>query len=284
VYKYALLIDQETIRDGIMKLTNAASNAMLGGLSGWIIVAALIWLFGETWFAGMDATLLLSFSTLMVNAGLVLSVVFLLVLGATYRFSSTMGKVWGVLGLGMALWLAGEVTYFTFALQGLEPFPSIADIFYYLAYIPLTIGLVMQMRLLKLDLKTSEKAVIALFSLIAGAAIVFFALYPAIQKLLAEALDLVGILAGSMYPVLDIVLLSCVFIVSAKLRHGKLNAAWILILAGLVLTTVADNLYWISYSQDVVAMFSWYDLAFLASYVLVAMGAIKGLNIISTTG
>jgi hypothetical protein len=272
-----------------MKISNTASKVALGALGGWIIAAVVIWLFGETWFADVADTITFSFSGLMIIASLVLSSIFLLVLGGTYKISSSMGKVWAMLGVGMLLWLAGEAIYFWLDYQtivdplAVAPFPSIADIFYYVAYLPLTAGLVIQMRLLKLTLSASEKALVSILSVLASLTIVYFVLWPAIDAFIADPVDPLGMFAGALYPVLDIVLLVCVFTVSAKLRHGKINAAWILILAGLVLTAVADSLYWIADNQGIDIMFNWYDLAFLVGYLLITMGTIKGINVISSS-
>jgi hypothetical protein len=261
----------------------------LAALGGWIIAALAIWLFGATWFAEVEETVTFSISGLMIIASLVLSAIYLLVLGGTYKFSSSMGKVWAMMGVGMLLWLAGEVTYFWLDYQtildplAIAPFPSIADIFYYVAYLPLTAGLVIQMRLLKLTLGTSDKVLVVILSVLSSLAIVYFVLWPAIDAFIADPVDPLGVFAGALYPVLDIILLVCVFTVSAKLRHGKINAAWILILAGLILTAVADSLYWIANNQGIDEMFNWYDLAFLVGYLLITMGAIKGINVISTS-
>jgi hypothetical protein len=272
-----------------MKISATASKVTLGAFSGWIVAAVAVWSFGATWFAEVEDTVTFSLSGLMIIASLVLSSFFLLVLGDTYKISSSMGKVWAMLGVGMLLWLAGEVIYFWLDYQtivdplAVAPFPSIADIFYYVAYMPLTAGLIVQMRLLKLTLGASEKAIVSILSVLASLIIVYYVLLPAIDAFIADPVDLLGVFAGALYPVLDIVLLVCVFTVSAKLRHGKINTAWVLILAGLILTALADSLYWIADNQGIDEMFNWYDLAFLAGYLLIAMGAIKGISVISTS-
>jgi hypothetical protein len=266
-----------------MKISNNGVKIVIGVLAGWIVATVAIWLFGAILFAEVDGIITISFTSLMIIASIALSGSFLLVLGGTYKFSSSMGKVWMLLSIGMFLWLAGEIIYFSYDLQGIEPFPSIADYFYYIAYLPLTVGLVIQMRMLKVRLVALEIAVVVILSVLSGLAIVYFVLWPAFEAFIAEPYDPIVLFAGTMYTVLDIVLLVFVFIVAAKLRHGKINSAWILVLTGLILTTVADSLYWIADNQGIDEMFNWYDLAFLAGYLLIAMGAIKGINVISTS-
>jgi len=266
-----------------MKISNNGAMVILGVFMAWIVAAVAIWSFGATWFAEVDAITTLLLPSVMIIASIILGGVFLLVLGGTYKISSSMGKVWAFLGIGMLLWLVGETIYFYYDLLGEEPFPTIADVFYYVAYIPLTAGLVIQMRLLKLSLSAAEKVLVTVLSVIVSVIIVYFVLWPAIDAFIAVPDDPVGLMAGAMYTVLDIVLLVFVFTVSAKLRHGKINTAWILILAGLIMTTVADSLYWIADNQGLDEIFNWYDLAFLIGYLLVTMGAIKGINVISTS-
>jgi hypothetical protein len=269
--------------DRAMKISNNGAMVILGVFMAWIVAAVAIWSFGATWFAEVDAITTLLLPSVMIIASIILGGVFLLVLGGTYKISSSMGKVWAFLGIGMLLWLVGETIYFYYDLLGEEPFPTIADVFYYVAYIPLTAGLVIQMRLLKLSLSAAEKVLVTVLSVIVSVIIVYFVLWPAIDAFIAVPDDPVGLVAGAMYTVLDIVLLVFVFTVSAKLRHGKINTAWILILAGLIMTTVADSLYWIADNQGIDEIFNWYDLAFLIGYLLVTMGAIKGINVISTS-
>lgn len=266
-----------------MKLSTTGSNLIIVALSAWIVLATITWLFGAAWFGVLDEITTTSIPALMIMASITLGGMFLLVLGGTYKISSSMGKVWVLLGTGLFFWLAGEMLYYSYEVQGIEPFPTVADLFYYIAYLPLTAGLVIQMRLLKTSLSAAEKALVIVLSVLASAFIIYFVLWPAIDAFLATMTDPLALFAGIMYPVLDIILLIGVFTVSAKLRRGKINIAWILILAGLIMTTVADSLYWIADNQGIDEMFNWYDFAFLISYLLITMGAIKGISVISTT-
>nr|MDO8086175.1 hypothetical protein [Candidatus Sigynarchaeum springense]MDO8116136.1 hypothetical protein [Candidatus Sigynarchaeota archaeon] len=272
-----------------MKLSNTAAGVLIGVIAAWIGFGVVIWFFGEPWFAGLDEIITISFISLMIIASIAMAGIFLLLLGGTYKFSSSMGKVWLLLGIGVLLWCVGEIVYYYYDFQLVldenapYPFPSEADYFYYAAYAPLAVGLIMQVRLLKVTLGALEKVVVAIVSVLVGLAIAIFVLWPTIDFLFAEVPDIIYVLAGVLYPLLDIFLLVCVFIVSAKLRHGKINAAWILVLTGLILTTVADSIYWLAYIFGIDTMFNFYDLVFLASYLLIAMGAVKGINVISTS-
>ncbi|MEX2684404.1 MAG: hypothetical protein Q6373_022730 [Candidatus Sigynarchaeota archaeon] len=266
-----------------MKISYYAARILIGATTAWIGAAVVIWLFGEPWFTGFDELVSISFVSLMIIASLALAGIFLLLLGSTYNFTSTMGKVWMLLGIGVFLWLVGEFIFFMYDLQGIEPFPSIADYFYYAAYGPIAAGLIIQVRLLKVKLKGLEATIIVIISVLSGLTISYFVLWPAFASFIEAPYDPIVLIAGTMYTVLDIVLLIFVYVVSAKLRHGKINAAWILVLVGLVMTTVADSLYWIADFNGIDITFNWYDLAFIISYLLIVMGAIKGINIISTT-
>ncbi|MBN2153845.1 MAG: hypothetical protein JW839_20475 [Candidatus Lokiarchaeota archaeon] len=272
-----------------MKISNTGAKGAIGALAGWIAAAVVIWVCGASWFAETGALIPLSLSSFVIIASIALAGILLLVLGGTYKFSSSMGKVWTLMGIGLLLWLAGEIIYYGYDFllvldeNAPYPFPSAADFFYYAAYAPLAIGLIVQVRLLKVALGKLEKVVVVILSVLVGLAIAIFVLWPTIEFLFAEDPSIIYVLAGVLYPILDIFLLACVFIVSAKLRHGKINVAWILVLTGLILTTVADSMYWLGYINAVDEMFNWYDFAFLASYLLIAMGAIKGINVISTS-
>lgn len=120
---------------------------------------------------------------------------------------------------------------------------------------------------------------VAVASILADIIIFFLTLYPLI---ILPSDDTMTEFINTLYPVLDIFLLSCVFIVFAKLRKGRINSAWMLILSGLIVLTVADILYQIYANVNGLLFYS-YDLAFLISYLLIFAGSLKIINIMSAS-
>ena len=212
-----------------------------------------------------------------------------MILGSLYKVSTTMGKVWVFLGIGMVLWFIGEflftyldVTVFAFLDPADVPNYNLADLFYLLAYPFLGVGLVIQMRLLKVSTSSKEKAGIAIAIAVSSVIIFMISLLPMIEAWGTSA-DVIGDIILALYPVLDMFLIACVIIVFAKLRKGKINIAWILILIGLVVMTVADTFYQIYTQLEIEVMFAPYDLMYLISYLLIFAGALKVINVMTAS-
>src|SRR3989344_1721796 len=77
-----------------------------------------------------------------------------------YGLGTPHGQALALLTLGLACWLAGELawTAFDYVLK-IDPFPSVADVFYLLGYPFILIGLVKEISLAKLKLTTISPAV-----------------------------------------------------------------------------------------------------------------------------
>ena len=251
-----------------------------------LVAMIFIWMTGETIFEGLEweAQLFVSYTIIAIIA---MGVIFLIYLGKMYKLSTSTGKIWLLIGLGMLGWLIGEIIYTYYDLYTEEtPFPSIGDAFYLIAYLPFAIGLIMQMKLLEIKLPNLER-VIVLISYVAACVFVYFAAILPIQQAYGlpipdDVLLEVGI--AVLYPILDLVLLFCVLVVFFKLRHGKINIAWILLLIGILLTIIADITF--NYVENVLeteSLFELYDLMFLAGYLFILISALSVINIMTKT-
>jgi hypothetical protein len=89
---------------------------------------------------------------------------------------------------------------------------------------------------------------------------------------------------GASYPILDLILILSILVVFAKLRHGKINLAWILLLAGFFLITVADIAFnWIEAFELETVLFEFYDLLFLIGYIIILVGALSVISLMTKT-
>ncbi len=163
--------------------------------------------------------------------------------------------------------------------------PTVADAFYLLGYLPLAIGLIIHARLIKLPLTAGSKVLVIIVGVLVGlfiaAAVIVYPIY--ISWPIPEE-DVLVWLVGSMYPVLDIALVGGVLVVAVKLRKGAIDTAWVLLLAGLLVTVGADTLYnWVSNVGGEEMLFEYYDLLFIASYTLIFASTLKIINIIRKT-
>jgi hypothetical protein len=272
-----------------MKISDRAIKVIFALIACWIAIASCFWIVGNDMFVDADPILVEILQEVMLMTSIALGAIFLLILGSVYKLSTTMGKVWMFLGIGMMLWLIGEflITYYDTSVYALldpgdVPNYGIYDLFYISAYPFLAVGLLIQMRLLKMSTSSKEKVGIAIAIVVSSVIIFWISLLPMIVAWGTSA-DIIGDIVLALYPVLDMFLIACVIIVFAKLRKGKINIAWILILIGFVVMTVADTVYQIYQQAEIEVLFAPFDLMYLISYLLIFAGALKVINVMTAS-
>lgn len=238
----------------------------------------IFWLTGNYLLYEYEQIATLTQSILMIIfAGL--AGVMCLILSTKYKISSESGKVWLCISLGMFGWMIGDILYTYFdVFTGEAPFPSIADFFYLIAYLPLTLGFIIQSKIIKVPLNMKEKIVNAIvYITISIIVVVYVLIFPIQSWYEGEAIpieDLFEITIAVLYPLLDLVLLALVMIVLTKFRHGKINRSWSLLIAGILMTIVGDILFnWVENVIGASILFEMYDLFLLAGYFLIYLGA-----------
>ncbi len=266
-----------------MKISDRTMKIIMVGSLCWIAAVIVIWLVGNQLFVGSAADVALILQFLLTVIPMILGIVSLFKLAAAHGFSTISGKIWSLLGCGLACWLAGDTTYGILQITGQSRFPSLADVFYIASYVPWAIGLVVQMAMLKIKLHQREMVRSIIIIILCGASIGIYVIIPTVVKMALSGASALAQFVGALYPAFDIVLLTCVIVIFAKLYHGKLNTAWIFILFGIGVNTLGDCLYWVSYSQGDVYLFNLYNMVFIVSYVLIFVGSLKLINIMMTT-
>lgn len=251
-----------------------------------IIAMSIVWTFNEFFFSESMTFEANMFQSIIIIIAAALGAIFLIHVALLYKISTSIGKVWLLLGLGIMGWCIGDIIYAYYEnYTEVAPFPSIADLFYLLAYIPLSWGLILQMRLLQIKLPLGEKIIIAIIFIIVCIIVAVFVIVIPIQEEYPIPEDeLIGYLVSALYPIVDLILLLCVIIVFAKFRKGKIHVAWILLLMGILMTLIADILFnWVESIVEETATFELYDLLFLIGYVFIYIGALAVINIMTKT-
>jgi hypothetical protein len=88
----------------------------------------------------------------------IITTIFAAILFLQIRANVRSRMLWGGLFAGWALWAIAETMWFVFGYLGQEvPYPSIADLFWLIGYIPLGIGLYSRLREMPLKLTSSQK-------------------------------------------------------------------------------------------------------------------------------
>jgi len=152
-------------------------------------------------------------------------------------------RVWVLFTLGFALWTLGEAIWgFYELLLGEEiPYPSLADVAWLSAYIPLAIALFIRYRSLKVSPESSEWRRIILFYLLVFA-ILFVVLllpilsYPEYDSPVEQALD-------ALYPLSELLLLYFVLLLVVALRGGHLAFPWMILAVGFMISVMAESMF-----------------------------------------
>jgi hypothetical protein len=178
-----------------------------------------------------------------IQAPLALGTVFLVVLlwrqtlvGAQNRW------LWLGLSLGWGLWAVAEVWWMVAALVGQEiPYPSWADFFWMLGYLPMYAALWIRIRSLPQFTHPLQMLGLGLVSLLSMGWTIFFILIPIIQSndpaaLLESALNIA-------YPVADFLLLVLVLRVFFTYQQGLYGQAWIWLSIGFILRAFANLVF-----------------------------------------
>ncbi len=180
-------------------------------------------------------------------------------------------RAWGVVGLAMLFWSAGEI-YWTAYLADLgdeAPYPSLADGLFLLFYPLVYVGLVLLLRLHAHRFPPSvwlDGAVGALAVAALGAALVFPPIFAASEgEPLAVATNLV-------YPLADLVLLMLV-VGTFALTGWRPGRAWTLIGGAFALSAVGDSLFLVQVATETYAEGTLLDALWPAGATLLALAA-----------
>ena len=174
--------------------------------------------------------------------------------------------------LGLLCWFIGDFIFFAFE-QYLhtDPFPSIADVFYLVAYPLLFIGLYRYAKLSDIEWTPARKMLAWIAGLLLAAIVFYFGIYLAFDP---EAPLLDNLIAMS-YGVGDLFLIIAALVVAvmaSEFRGGLLFRYWNYFTAGMFLMLAADILFAIYPTQYVAGEwpFRQMDLLWSASYLLFA--------------
>ena len=172
--------------------------------------------------------------------------------------------------LGIGLWFAAECTWSLYALAlGVSiPFPSLADVFWLVGYIPLFIALLWQAWPFRQLLVSRKQLVITLGMFL----LALLLLIVTIPPILLQNQGLVAVSVSVAYPLLDTLLLTVAVPVFLIFRKGSYWRPALIVILGIVLQLVGD----LAFNQSILAG-TYYsgsptDLVFDLSYLMLALG------------
>lgn len=225
-----------------------------------------------------EKTMIYSSDILPVICALISSIILFITIKRFKKFDYTKLS-WIMILLGIFLYFMGELTYaileIFFKVDMNETYPSIADYFWGIGYIPLFVGLIiMILGYKKGSLLLGKKWVFISIS-------VFFAviLYVSIHFLLKPIIidpetNLLAKFFYLLYPIADILLIYPTIIliyITSLFGKGFISKPWKYISLSFISFTLADLLYSYLNWQDLYGIFNFIDIAWNLGYLLIGI-------------
>jgi len=176
---------------------------------------------------------------------------------------------WISFSSGIILWFLGELTWAIYVLYlMLEPFPSIADVFYLGGYVFLFLALFLILRLFKPSFSSKIFGTMTGVTVVLAIAVSYLLLIP----VSTSGEDAFTTALAVSYPVLDVGLFALAFSLLLIFLEGALSRAWFFITMGIILNIAADLLF--SYAELQVFYYEGhpFELLWLWGYVAILLG------------
>jgi len=191
-----------------------------------------------------------------------------------YASSIVFGKAYAILGIGLLMMFLGEATWYTYVFVfELEPFPSAADVFFFVFYPFAMIHILLNVRFFQTKTSLNNKIWLA------SIPIVIITIYTFISLKEIEEPNF-DFYYGMIFVIVSSVLLSLGLLGAVVFRGGTLGIAWILLLIGILLTTIGD--VWFFYLELLGGYESGHpvELLWYASYWIITYALYKHRKII----
>jgi len=152
------------------------------------------------------------------------------------RFSAA----WIGLSAWLFMWFLGESTWAVYVvLLQIDPFPSLADIFFLGGYVFLGLALFLILQLFSSVFSEKTLALSAAASVSVAVVVGYLLLTP----ILTSEADLYKVVFAAAYPILDIGLFALVFSIFMIFMQGAVGKAWFFLTLGVASNIFADLLF-----------------------------------------
>lgn len=223
----------------------------------------------------------MGYELVTLREGLYLFTSFFATIGSLFAFSRFGLKNARAISLlcltaGMGYWFLGEVifNYYQYFLN-IDPFPSVADVFYIFGYLYIFIALLNEIIISRVNWRLINKTTLFLVSIVAilfAIIISYFGIYKAYdpsEVFLTNAIA-IGYGVGDLFLILASMML---LILALEFRGGKLSRVWFILFLGFISTLVADILFAVYLEQY--EMLEWFykslaDSFWMVGYLLFA--------------
>jgi len=191
-----------------------------------------------------------------------------------YSMNNPHAKAIAFMSLGVFFWFLGDFIWFILEyFLNKNPFPSIADYFYLLAYPLLLVGLAYELRSNQIKWTLCKTVSAISFSILFGITVFYFGVLQAYKP----AENLINNIIAISYGVGDLILIIfaiAILMVAIGYQKGKLFSPWLFILAGFTLILAADILFAIYREQyeNFIGLSRNIDLGWISGFLFIGFG------------
>jgi hypothetical protein len=158
--------------------------------------------------------------------------------------------LWAGLVAGWALWALAETIWGVYSILGEEvPYPSPADFFWIIGYIPLAIGLLTRMRTMPVKPNRSQTGLIWVVSVTTVIVTAIYIFIPIIQSF--DPQYLLESFINLFYPLADIFLVIIVWRLFFTYERGAYGFIWRLLTLGFILMAFSDFVFTYATWQEI---------------------------------
>ena len=154
--------------------------------------------------------------------------------------NSVSKRIWGYIGLGLALWTIAEATwgYYSVILEREVPYPSLADLFWLVGYPLVYVGFFIRYRTLHAPPSNWQRNLLVLIAIIFALITFYLVVWPIIASFDPDYA--VESILSIFYPFADFGLLILASLVLFSLEKGKHSSSWQLMLFGFFSMSISD--------------------------------------------
>ena len=180
-----------------------------------------------------------------------------------------LGKAYAALAIGISFWFIAEMiwTYYQVGLGIESPFPSVADLFWLIGYLPF---IYYMFKTYKMYTKEVRSAQIIVVSFVAVVAVAFYIYQTFISADLSTSILAIEFLISAAYPLGDLIFVVPAILVVLNSSKGELTSIpWIFL--AMLITAAADIIFGYTSVTNIAAHRVWNPI-YIAGYLLFAAG------------
>lgn len=205
------------------------------------------------------------------------------IVGSLNRF------IWSNLTIGLTLWTIAELWWTGGAILGQEiPYPSWADFFWIVGYVPMYFALWTRIRSIHIDMRPSQVVGLWATNVVSLGSTIIFVLFPIVQN--NEPSAFVESALNILYPIVDLILLILVLRMLFTFQQGMYGKVWAWLSVGFMLRAFGDlvfayantvNLYYPDQQINLLSTMG-VDVPYSLSYLVIIIGLFALSNVLNT--